>query len=405
MLSKSAKLNITKLYALLSTRSFMIVIPIITLYFQNHGLSLQQVFLLQVFFAIFLILIEVPSGYFADIFGRKKSLIIGAILGFIGWFVYWLSGDFSGFLLAEFFLALSTGFISGADSALLYDTLLTENAEKLYTKYEGRFLSLRTGTEAVAALLTGAMLLVMDFKELFFWQAIIMLLLIPIAISIKEPPQHKSTEKRPGMLKIIKFVAHENKKLRYLNIFGAFLSASTLTMVWFSQPLWKSVGMPLVYFGIVWAFANLLVALSSFFAHKLDEWFSFKKLFTTLAFVPIALYALLAFTVSNSHLIPFYIIVGITMLFWLFRGVYNPIIKDYINRETSSDIRATVLSVQSLFNSLIFSALSPFLGWVADLWSFSTAFYASALIFGIPAIIFFLLLYKQMDTERNDAKI
>lgn len=378
----------------------MIVLPILTLYFQDHGLSLQQVFLLQVFFAIFIILTEVPSGYFADVFGRKKSLVVGAVFGFVGWTVYWLTGDFAGFLLAEFFLALSISFISGADSALLYDTLLEEGAERLYTKYEGRFLSFRTGAEAVAALIGGAMLLSMDFKELFFWQAALMFLLIPIAASIKEPSQHEAAE-RLGMLKIIKFVAHENKKLRYLNIFGAFLSASTLAMVWFAQPLWKSIGMPLAYFGIVWAAVNLLVAVSAYFAHKLDEYFSFKTLFAALAFVPIVIYTLLALAVSNANLIPFYVIVGITMLFWLFRGIYNPIIKDYINRETDSSIRATVLSVQSLSNSLVFSALSPFLGWVADVWSLGTAFYASALTFGIPAIVFFFLLYRHMNNKNR----
>ncbi len=401
MLSKSAKINIAKLYALLSVRSFMIVLPIITLYFQDHGLSLQQVFLLQVLFAIFLILTEVPSGYFADTFGRKNSLVVGAVLAFIGYLVYWLAMGFTGFLFAELFLAISTGFISGADSALLYDTLLAENVKELYTKFEGGFLSLRTGAESVAALISTVLLLTMGFKELFFWQAILMLLLIPIAISIKEPPQHKTIKKRMSILQIIRFATHENKKLKYLNIFGAFLSASTLAMVWFAQPLWKNVGMPLTYFGIVWAIANLTVAVSAYFAHKLDTYFSFKKLFATLAFVPIALYALLAIAVSNSASLPYFVIVGVTLLFWLFRGVYNPIIKDYINRETSSDIRATVLSVQSLFNSLVFSALSPFLGWVADIWSFATAFYVSALTFGIPAIIIFLFLHSHITSRKK----
>mgnify|MGYP002725446667 CR=1 FL=1 len=398
MLSKTAKWNIGKLYALLSVRSFMIVLPILTLYFMDHGLTMQQVFLLQVFFAVLVILIEVPSGYFADVFSRKSSLTIGAIFGFAGFIAYWLADGFSGFLFAEFFLALSVGFLSGADSAILYDTLLAENVEKLYTKYEGRFLSFRTGTEAIAALIGTSLLLIMPFKDLFFCQAIIMFFMIPIALSIKEPEVHVAKEERKSVLQVLKFAIHENPKLRYLNTFGAFLYSSTLVMVWYSQPLWKNIGMPLVYFGIVWAGMNLLVALSSFFAHKLDEHLSFKTLFTWLAFVPIVIYSLLALAVHNSEFIPYYVIVAVTALFWIFRGFYTPIIKDYINKEADSSTRATVLSVQSLFNNLIFSALSPFLGWVADIWSFGTAFYISALVFGIPAIIFFFLLHARMKT-------
>ncbi len=388
----------------MGARFFMVAMPIFVLYLQDNGLSIKEVFFLQVFFTISMLLFEVPSGYFADRFGRKLSLILGLIFGLVAYTVYYFAYGIHTLLLAEFIVAISGAFLSGANSALLYDTLQEEKQQHSYMKYEGRMYSFIMSSEAIAAVLSGVLVAVLTFRELFLVQAFVILLAIPIALTLKEPKVYK-TSKPKSISQIVKFIAHENKKLLYLNIFGGILGASTWVMVFFAQPVWKGVEMPLMYFGFVWAGANLLVAASSYFAHKLDSYFSFRTLFATLAFVPIALYTVLALAVSNSASLSYFVIVGITMLFWLFRGAYNPIIKDYINRETSSDIRATVLSVQSLFNSLIFSALSPFLGWVADLWSFSTAFYVSALTFGVPSIIFFLLLHKRMDAQREDATI
>jgi len=392
MLSKPAKSNIIKLYALGMVRMFLIVLPVISIYFQDNGLSVQQIFYIQIFFAISLIIIEIPSGYFSDFFGRKNSLLLAALFGVLGWCIYFFVHTFSGFLLAEFFLALSSGFLSGTDSALLYDTLKDEGREKDYVKYEGKILSLRTAAEAVAALLSSVLLIYTSIHMLFFLQILIMLTLVPIALSIKKP-HTKQKKPQKNILQIVRFAIHENKKLRYLNLFGAVLSASTLTFVWFAQPFWKSVHVPLVYFGIVWAFANILVSVSSLFAYKLDKRFSFKVLFGFFALVPIFAYGFLAVFAHSLH---FVFVVALSMIFWIFRGVYNPIMRDYINKEAESSIRATVLSVQSLFNSLAFSILSPFLGWVADVWDFQTAFFISALFFGIPAIIFLILLLFQM---------
>ena len=44
--------NIWKLYLIKGLRSFMLAIPIIVLFFQENGLSMQQVFLLQALFPL-----------------------------------------------------------------------------------------------------------------------------------------------------------------------------------------------------------------------------------------------------------------------------------------------------------------------------------------------------------------
>jgi len=110
----------------------MLTMPIIVLFYQENGLSMQNVLTLKAFYSVAVVIMEIPSGYFADIWGRKKTLILGSVLGCLGFVVYGFSSDFYGFLLAELILGVGSSFISGADSALLYDSLLQDKKEGTY---------------------------------------------------------------------------------------------------------------------------------------------------------------------------------------------------------------------------------------------------------------------------------
>ena len=132
------KNNIIKLYLLKAVKWFMIVMPIIVLFFESKGLSLTQIMILQGTYSLFVALFEIPSGFFADIYGRKNSLVIGSIFLFLGYVIFSFFSGFNEFLFAEILLGIGGSLISGADSAILYDTLLEIKEDKEYTKIEGR---------------------------------------------------------------------------------------------------------------------------------------------------------------------------------------------------------------------------------------------------------------------------
>ena len=54
--------------------------PIIVLFYEDHGLGLQDVFILKSVYSVAAVALEIPSGYLADVWGRKKSLILGCIV-------------------------------------------------------------------------------------------------------------------------------------------------------------------------------------------------------------------------------------------------------------------------------------------------------------------------------------
>ena len=114
--------NIILLRVIKALDMAMLTIPIIVIYYQHHGLTMADVMWLQAIFAITMIVIEIPSGYFSDVLGRRRTMIIGAAMHTLGWTAYAFADSFTGFLVAELLLGVGAAFISGTDSAM-YSTL------------------------------------------------------------------------------------------------------------------------------------------------------------------------------------------------------------------------------------------------------------------------------------------
>ncbi|MFA6898050.1 MAG: MFS transporter, partial [Candidatus Paceibacterota bacterium] len=93
------------------------------LFLKSHGLDLFEVNLVNVAFFTTLFICEIPTGAFADVFGRKPSFIISCFLYALGLGAYAFSQSFWGFVMAEMVLAVGATFSSGAFSAWLVDSL------------------------------------------------------------------------------------------------------------------------------------------------------------------------------------------------------------------------------------------------------------------------------------------
>ena len=126
--------NIWKFYLYNMLTGMFFAVPVFVLFWQENGLNLTEVMLLQSFFAITTVILEIPTGYFADVYGRTKTLTIAGITGLLAISIYSIGHNFFQFLIAELFFALSISFSSGTKSALVYDTLIELGKENQYKK-------------------------------------------------------------------------------------------------------------------------------------------------------------------------------------------------------------------------------------------------------------------------------
>ncbi len=106
--------------------------PIFTILFLDFGLTLQQFALLNAAWAAAIVIFEVPSGALADIVGRKNLLVFTGVLMVVEiallCFVPKSSLDlvFVVFLINRVLSGIAEAAASGADEAIAYDTLKQE---------------------------------------------------------------------------------------------------------------------------------------------------------------------------------------------------------------------------------------------------------------------------------------
>ena len=366
-------------------KNFLVMIPILTLYFQDRWLSMSEIMILQTIFSVLIVVFEVPSWYLSDIFKRKYSLVIAAILSTIAMIWYYFANNFWHFVVIESILWISASLVSGADVAYMYDELLSQKKEKYFTKINGMYDALLRASEWIWSVL-GWFLATISFKVVILAEVFATFLSIFTSLSLKEHKKNIKKEDRLKAKEVLKFVFKDNDKIKYLIWFYAFLGSSTLVFLWLAQPYWKNMWLPLVYFWIYWGLLNFIVSLWSILSHKLEEKFSFKQIFIFFWICSFAFYLILFFTKN------LYLALIVSSFFWFFRGLNSPIVKDFVNKEVQSKMRATVLSIKNLAFRIVFSILSPFVGYIADLYTIQTAFLVSAIIFAILSWIFLILL-------------
>ena len=365
--------------------------PIIWLFYEENGLTITDLFVIQAIYSVTIALIEIPSGYVADVLGRKNAMITGTFFGFLGILIYSLSFGFNGFLLAALCLGIGQSFISGTDTALMYDSLVELNRSDDFIKLEGRTISMGNLAEAIAFVI-GGFLAEISLRTPFYYQVGIALVGFIIALLLIEPKVQRLEDGKSKPWKNIKNIIHysiiENKILRAYIFFSAIIGAATLTMAWFVQPYFKALDIEVVYFGLIGAGLNLAVALPSFYAHVIERKINIKTLLSLILLLIVACYFTVAYINTLWGLL-------ILLLFYITRGVATPVLRDYMNRHIPSNMRATVMSIRSFIIRILFASIAPGFGYVADLYSLQYALYLSGVLFLFFGLIILIYLLNQ----------
>ena len=378
--------NILSLYLIKIAKWFNLVMPVVVIFYQDNGLSMQDIFMLKSIYSIAMVVMEIPSGYLADVWGRKKTLLMGAVLGSAGFCMYSFSYGFWAFALAEIVLGVGYSFVSGADSAMLYDSLKVKKMEKEYIRHEGWITSAGNFSEAIAGVI-GGLISTISLRFPFFVQFGVASIAIPAALFLKEPKLHaeKVVQSFQAILETVKNT-FTHPLLRAAVLTSSFTGTASLTFAWFVQPYFQEAGLPLALFGLMWTLLNLSVGLSSMFSYKVERMLGQKYSLLAIVVLLSLGYFLSAMKVS---------LIGISFLFffYLVRGVAHPILKDYINQYTDAQVRATILSVRSFIIRINFAIIGPALGYITDHFSLKIALLltgAGYLLSGMISMIPFL---------------
>jgi MFS family permease len=380
--------NIRKLYAFSFLQMTLFPMAIITLFWKDHiGLTLTQILLLQGIFSAATLALDYPAGYISDRLGYRCALNIASLLGIVGWGIYTIAGSFGTVLLAEIILGMSLSFVSGSDSALLYETLRADNKEHLYARHEGRMNGFGQFGEAAGALLAGVIYAYAPVLP-FILQVGVWIAALCVTRQLSDTPRERSTPVRSHLAEAFataRYAFRDNRRLRYTILLNTLLGISSFFPVWLIQPYMQHSGVPLAWFGPIWACANLTVAICAMASHRMHRLLGDRSMVLLLVCLVAAGYFGLGATAGIWGFL-FY------LLLTCMRGLRGPMMLGHTQSESPSANRAATLSLQSVSFRLLFVCAGPLVGKLADSvgvrQTFQLLFYAFAFTLPLLAVLF-----------------
>ncbi len=373
---------------------------VITLFWKDEiGLSLGDILLLQGLFSLATLLMEYPSGYLSDRLGYRPALIVASLFGVAGWILYSVATTFNGVLLAELLLGVCFAFISGADTALLFETLKVQGRQREYPRFDGRMTGLAQIGEAAGALLAGVIYAASP-RLPFELQIGIWLLALALALALREIPvtvEESPTAPRSHLAAAWQ-VGHDALRDPYLRstlILTTLLGIASFYPVWLIQPAMQENGVPLPWFGPIWAGANLTVALFSFYSHRAVAFFGIKSLLGLFTLLILGGYLGLGLSHALGAFFFYYLLTAM-------RGLQGPMFRHLLQQASQRHNRASILSLKSFLFRLLFVATGPLIGQFADRSGLFNAFlllcglFAFTLLIAIPPFLRQLTIIKEV---------
>ena len=269
----------------------------------THYISFSQLGLLEALGLFISVALELPTGVFADMIGRKYSIILGYFVAGIGYIIIGFGHSFIIFILGYIINSFRSSFASGADTAILFDTLKDHDLDNDYSKYSGRSIFLGRGAVIVAMVL-GQFMYAIFFGLPYIALGIATLIAAFLYLFISEPKIEK--DKRLTFLTYCNGItkgfheAFKDKTTTRLSLYFLCIASIELLLLWFYYaPLLTWLGYTSSDIGYIYAaiaFTRMCVSLGS---HKIDRFLGEKNL---------------------SILLP--VILGITLLFGFVRNIY-----------------------------------------------------------------------------------
>ena len=341
-----------------------------------RGFSLVQIGFAETIFHITSLIFEIPSGVMADVYGRKKMLIVSNLCGVIADIVMAFSGGFAMVCMSIAGHALAYNFASGSADALAYDSLKLVGEEKRYERYfsnQSIIYRVATGISTMCA----GLALFLGYKAAYLISAATSFITLLITFTLVEVDvTDKGTEKensiecsnviRTVLQKAISYFAGSikflinNSKATKLMFANSFVGAIDILLLFFLQSKLNTAGISNTLLGI----ALFVMQIGGVIGAKLilkAKHVKYAKIFVVCTFGVLS-GVILEHTAS--------------VIFMVFGGFIAAMADDALQIRTDAKLqdmfpsqqRATLISISSFTFSVIMIVLSPLAGYFFTVW-------------------------------------
>ena len=329
---------------------------------EKRGLSLTQVTAADIAPLLVIVFAEMPTGAVADRWGRKVSLLLGALGSAAAIFLFGLAPSFWWVLGTWVIWGVAVTLGSGADAAFLYDSLAALGREREFTRAMGRARACGVVAGLLGGLIGAPLAAATDLSVPILVSAGLTLIAAAIVLTFHEPARRGEDAPHLPYLQVMRAAMRHTLRhpaLRSMMALNAVLMSAGMTGFIFFQPFLVEAGVPIGNFGLLDVPVRLASVAGSLVAYRLARRLGERNLMLALtAGFSGALLALAA--------VPAVAGVGMFALLNLQLSTIGPVTAEYVNRHAPQHLRATVASVSNMAVSVVFAVVEPGLGFIAD---------------------------------------
>lgn len=360
-MNQNLKKNIYLDYLFRFLSNFNLCDAIWVLYLGYKGLSLWQIGVIEGIFHATSLLSEIPSGALADLLGRKYVMLAGRICGFISSMFMLLSDQFWQFGIGFVFAAWNYNLLSGSEEALLYDSFLAMGEEKKYFKTNGRLNFVVEISQGISVFIGG---ILSEYSYVFCYlaAAFVEILSAFVCCFMKEPERMQAKEKKPSVREHFAATYHilkGNREVLHILFYYSVLFAFYTSLFFYSQQFYYERGFRRTAISLILLGMGVCSCLGALFSERLCGLMGKRACYLS----GIMIAAGVIGTASQTAAVSFVSFGACSF----FNALLYPLQSEELNRRIPSGQRATIISVSSMFFSVVMIVLFPLIGWAGDM--------------------------------------
>ncbi|MBF0300380.1 MAG: MFS transporter [Oligoflexia bacterium] len=391
----------------------MLILPIRVAWLTEHLMNISDISVFKAIFSITITLMEVPTGIVADMISRRLSMMLGAFCFSIHAIFYILMPNFLGFALTQIVLGLGNSFMSGADSAYLHNHLKNKNNSTgtngesdgpnssnsdNYLKVAGKIRLFNNIFWAILSLCS-SLLFAFNKESVFYFSSAMGIIAFIAAYKL---PQDKIVNLASNswnfnfVKKYLEYPLMAIKKIINTKelLLMAMLTCVVMSFLIFNFEMYQikfaQVGIPIQYFGSIYAVSMLLTGLGGGYAEKIVKRLSHNTAFIFLSTAIVSSFIIMG--VSNSLI---GLLVSIILQQFAY-GTWDIVMENIVlDHAPFDDMKSTLVSMNSFIFNLFKSGLVVGLGIVGQKFGLNFAYIAMSAMLVLVLTLITIMLKKQ----------
>ena len=386
--------------------------PFIILIFREAGLSFLQIGFLYAIRDVATNILEIPTGVFADTFGRRKSMLMAFGAYIVSFLIFYAFTGFGLYALAMVLFAFGEAFRSGTHKALILEHLSLNKMGHLKVEYYGRTRAFSQFGSSINALIAAALVFYSgDYRTMFLAATIpYMLDFFNLASYPRELDGELTQISRETVgvqvratLRAFGGLFTDWRALRAI-LNGSGFSGLFKATKDYLQPILESFALALPLFlalsdkrrsALVIGLVYFVIYIFTSYASRSAAGFSqrFRSLARAINLTFLAGSGLLFIAGLATWQNVAWLAVLVYLLFYVIHNLRRPMNVAFISDQISNRVMASGLSVESQFITLLTAIFAPILGALADQLGVGTA------LMILAAGVLFLFLIVRVDEK------